>query len=129
MFNRLVVLIVEDHPGVMDSMERMIETWPSVDVLSASGFLDAAAWINRATRIDLLLCDVRLPGGMDGITVADLAVDAHPHVAVLLFSADAKSEIKGLRNRYSFLRKPFSRKDIIEHVDNAFMKLQDNQST
>lgn len=119
----LVVLIVEDHPGIMDSMERMIETWPNVDILSASGFLDAATWIHRASRIDLLMCDVRLPGGMDGVSVAELAVFTHPLIAILLFSADAASDIEGLTGRYGFIRKPFSRSDIVEHVDNAFMKL------
>lgn len=127
MLSRLVVLIVEDHPGIMDSMERMIETWPNVDVLSAKGFLDAAAWIHRANRIDLLLCDVRLPGGMNGVTVAELGVVTHPLMAVVLFSADAESDIDGLTERFSFLRKPFSREDIIEHVDNAFVRLQEAQ--
>lgn len=107
-------------------MERMIETWPNVDVLSAKGFLDAAAWIHRATRIDLLMCDVRLPGGMGGVTVAKLAVDKHPQIAVLLFSADAKSDIEGLTDRYSFIRKPFSRDEIVEHVDRAFVNLRTN---
>lgn len=128
MHSRLVVLIVEDHPGIMDSMERMIETWPNVDVLSASGFLDAARWIHRASRIDLLMCDVQLPGGMNGVSIAELALVTHPQLAILLFSADAASDIKGLTNRYSFIRKPFNRSDIVEHVDKAFMKLSGLQT-
>ena len=38
----LTVLIVEDHPGVRDSIERMVEQWPDVDIHSAENFVSAA---------------------------------------------------------------------------------------
>jgi DNA-binding NarL/FixJ family response regulator len=120
----LVVLIVEDHPAVLDSLKLFVESFPDVHILSADNFLSAAVWINAAKRIDLLLCDVLLPGAMDGIDVAEIAVNAHPDVAVVLLSADPMDEIEGLTYRYSFAQKPFGREAMTQHIDSAFLRLR-----
>jgi len=124
MNSRLVVLIVEDHPAVLDSLKLFVESFPDVEILSADSFTPAVAWINATPRIDLLLCDVLLPGAMDGLNVAEVAVDAHPNVAVVLLSADPQDEIEGLTDRYSFLQKPFGRDAVTQHIDNAFLRLR-----
>ena len=121
---RLVVLIVEDHPGVLDSLERLVERWPNVDILSADGSLAALKWIGLAPCIDLLLSDVCLPGEMTGVDIAAFAVITHPGIAVVLLSADAKSEIKGLVERYAFVRKPFGGDQLTAHIDKAFLGLR-----
>ena len=119
----LAILIVEDHPGVLDSIERMVEQWPHVDVFSAEGFIAAAVRINATERLDLLLSDIYFPGEMNGVDVADLAVKTHPEVAVVLFSADRRAEIPGMRDNYEFMQKPFDREQLMVHIDNAFSKL------
>jgi len=120
----LVVLIVEDHPGVRDSVERLVEQWPNVDILSAENFFSAAIWINAVDHLDIILSDVVLPGEMTGVDVADVAVATHPNVAVVLFSADHISEIKGMRETYGFIRKPFGIEQLTMHIDKAFLRLR-----
>ena len=117
---KLVVLIVEDHPAVRDSIERVVEQWPNVEILSADNFFSAAIWINALARLDLLLCDVCLPGQMNGIDVANVAVATHPSAAVVIFSADQRSDIENMRDSFSFIQKPFDSKQFIAHIDNAF---------
>lgn len=124
MGQRLTVLIVEDHPGVRDTLERMVETWANVDILSANTFLSAAVLIHSAQRLDLLICDVCLPGEMSGVDVAEVATATHLDVAVVMISADAKRDIGRLKNRYAFIRKPFGRNELIEHMDSAFVRLR-----
>ncbi|MBB6249000.1 response regulator [Rhodanobacter sp. A1T4] len=124
MNSQLVVLIVEDHPVVLDSLKFFVESFPNVQILSADSFVSAAVWINATKRIDLLLCDVLLPGAMDGIDVAEAAVNTHSDIAVVLLSADPMDEIKGLTDRYSFLQKPFGRDAITQHIDSAFLRLR-----
>lgn len=122
----LIVLVVEDRQKVVDlvdSLERLVEQWPNVDIHSAENFFTAAIWINSTQRIDLLLSDVLLPGEMSGIDIADLAVKTHPEVAVVLFSTDDCSGITGLRGKYEFVRKPFDREQLTVNIDNAFSKL------
>jgi len=124
MNSQLVVLIVEDHPAVLDSLKLFVESFPDVQILSADSFVSAAVWINATKRIDLLLCDVLLPGAMDGIDIAEVAVNTHSNIAVVLLSADPMDEIKGLTDRYSFLQKPFGREAITQHIDSAFLRLR-----
>jgi DNA-binding NtrC family response regulator len=124
MGRRLTVLIVEDHPGVRDTLERMVETWPNVDVLSANTFLSSAVLIHCAQQIDLLICDVCLPGEMSGVDVAEVATATHRDIAVVMISADAKVDVARMTSRYAFLRKPFDRDDLIEHMDRAFIQLK-----
>lgn len=122
MRNNLVVLIVENHPEVSDSLKLLVEDRPGVTVLSANGFLASAIWINSAQRIDLLLCEMHLTGEMDGVDVAQLAVKTHPACTVVLFSTAAASTIEGLSDRYSFIRRPFKQTDVTDHVDRAMAR-------
>lgn len=124
MSRRLTVLIVEDHAGVRDTLERMVETWPNVAVLSANTFLSAAVLIRSAQRLDLLICDVCLPGEMNGIDVAEVGTSMHQDLAVVMISADAQEDIERMKPRYAFIRKPFGRDDLIEHMDSAFTRLK-----
>jgi len=50
MNSRLVVLIVEDHPAVLDSLKLFVESFPDVEILSANSFTSAVAWINAYGR-------------------------------------------------------------------------------
>lgn len=122
MRNNLVVLIVEDHPEVSDSLKLLIENRPGVTLLSANGYLASAMWINSSQRVDLLLCEVRLSGEMDGVDVADLAVKTHPTCTVVLFSNAAASTIEGLSERYSYVQRPFAESEVTDHVDRALAR-------
>ena len=117
-----VVLIVEDHPEVSESLKLLVEGRPGVTVLSANGFLAAAIWINSAQRVDLLLCEVRLTGEMDGLDVAELAVKTHPTIAVVLFAAAAASAVERLCDRYCFVQRPFKQCEVTDHVDRAVVR-------
>jgi len=85
-----VVLVVEDEPDV-----RMVV----VEVLSELGFtvLEAADGrsglqiLESGTRIDLLLTDVGLPGGMNGRQLADAARQRRPELQVLFVTGYAES--------------------------------------
>lgn len=118
----LQVMIVEDHPGVLASMESMIESWHKVEITSAGDFTAAASWIKKLDQLDLLLCDACLPSDMDGPEVAKLALEVHPMVAVVMFSADLKSDIREMSDRYSFLQKPFGRDELFRQIDDAFVR-------
>jgi len=84
------VLVVEDEPDV-----RMI----IVEVLSDLGYTVHEAADGRSglqilgsgTRIDLLLTDVGLPGGMNGRQLADAARQQRPDLSVLFITGYAES--------------------------------------
>jgi signal transduction histidine kinase/CheY-like chemotaxis protein len=102
-----IVLVVEDEPPV-----RMIV----VDVLSDLGYTVLEAGDGRsglsilesASRIDLLVTDVGLPGGMNGRQLADASRRRRPGLKVLFITGYADSAVIGLLSRdMQVLTKPF----------------------
>jgi len=105
-----VVLVVEDEPAV-----RMIV----VDVLSDLGYAVLQAGDGRsglqilesAARVDLLLTDVGLPGGMNGRQLADVARQQRPDLKVLFVTGYAESVAVGdgrLEHGMQVMTKPFA---------------------
>jgi PAS domain S-box-containing protein len=105
---RPVVLIVEDEPLVRLSAVDMIEELGFV-VLEAEDAPEALAHIERGERIDILFCDVGLPG-VRGPELAKKATVLRPGLRVIFASGygDATEGVgAGL-----FLSKPYDREDL-----------------
>lgn len=118
----LVILIVEDHPAVSASLKLLVEHRAGVTVLSANGYLAAAIWINSAARIDLLLCEMRLAGEMDGADVAELAVKTHPLCTAVLFVNAVAPAHQPLHEQYQVVLRPFKQAEVMERIDRAVLR-------
>ncbi len=84
-------------------------------VLSASEGARALEIIEDAPRIDLILSDVMLPGGLLGPEVVQRAKQTRPELRVLFMSgyADAAARSSGLlAEGATVLSKPFRRYDL-----------------
>jgi signal transduction histidine kinase len=104
-----VILVIDDEPSI-----RMLIT----DVLSDTGYsvLEASDGpgglrvLQSAARIDLLITDVGLPGGMNGRQVADAARTLRPDLRVLFITGYAENALMGngnLEKGMHVLAKPF----------------------
>ncbi|SFV12451.1 PAS domain S-box-containing protein [Methylobacterium sp. 174MFSha1.1] len=104
------VLVVDDEPTV-----RMLVT----DILEDLGYTaieagDSAAGLKvlrSDVRIDLLVTDIGLPGGMNGRQMAEAARETRPDLKVLLITGYAETAILGngtLGPGMAVLTKPFS---------------------
>jgi PAS domain S-box-containing protein len=86
------VLVVDDEPTV-----RMLVTEVLTDLgYTAIEAADGAAGLkvlNSDLRIDLLITDVGLPGGMNGRQVADAARDVRPGLKVLFITGYAENAV------------------------------------
>ena len=104
-----VVLVVEDEPAV-----RMV----MIEVLSGLGctMLEAADGrsglevVESPTRIDLLVADVGLPGGMTGRQLADAARARRPDLKVLFVTGYAEAGAAGglMGGGMEVMAKPFA---------------------
>jgi CheY-like chemotaxis protein len=104
------VLIVDDEPTV-----RMLVT----DVLDDLGYTAVGAAdgtgglrvLQSDTRVDLLVTDVGLPGGMNGRQLADAARVGRPDLKVLFITGFAEAAVLGdghLEPGMAVLTKPFA---------------------
>ncbi len=112
------VLIVDDEPSV-----RMLVA----DVLSDLGYAAVEAEdgpsglrvLQEKRRIDLLVTDVGLPGGMNGRQVADAARSLRPDLAVLFITGYAENAAVGnghLDPGMAVLTKPFVVGDLARRI-------------
>lgn len=104
-----VVLVIDDEPTV-----RMLVA----EVLAESGYavIEAADGpaglriLESSSRIDLLITDVGLPGGMNGRQVADAARVHRPELKILFITGYAENAVIGngrLESGMFVLTKPF----------------------
>jgi CheY-like chemotaxis protein len=105
---RPVVLIVEDEPLVRLSAVDMIEELGFV-VLEAEDAPEALTHLKSGERIDILFCDVGLPG-MRGPELAKEAVALRPGLRVI-FASGYGDGAEGV-NGGLFLSKPYDREDL-----------------
>ena len=109
------VLVIEDEPTV-----RVLIT----DLLQENGYKPLAAAdgttglkiLQSEVRIDLLITDVGLPGGMNGRQIADAARVSRPDLKVLFITGYAENAAVGnghLEAGMAILTKPFVMADLV----------------
>lgn len=106
---RLTVLLVEDDADVGAIAESMLAELGH-EVVRAENAERALAALERGMRFDLLLTDVIMPGGMDGVELAKRATAKRPELAVLLTSGYVGEAVDLAVSDapWPFLRKPYS---------------------
>ena len=108
-----VVLVVEDDEMVRRLQLRMLASLHYRTLEAADGPAGLAI-LESDTRVDLLLTDIVLPGGMSGPALVDLARRRRPDLKVIFVSGYAPATIK---ERYDLssahvLGKPCTRSDL-----------------
>ena len=78
---------------------------------------EALEVIGDATKFDLLLSDIGLPGQMNGHELAGCAASARPGLKIVLMSAHADWALNGGvtdRNVSAFIRKPHRKAELVQ---------------
>jgi DNA-binding response OmpR family regulator len=103
------VLVVEDEDFIRQLVvELLIDQ--GFAVLSASHGADGLRQIESGRKVDLLLTDVGLPGGMNGRQLADAARMVRPGLRVLFMTGYAENAVVGdgsLESGMEVITKPF----------------------
>ncbi len=85
-----IVLVVDDEPTVRMLVTEVLEDLGYTAIEAVDG--DSGLKLLRSdTRIDLLVTDVGLPGGMNGRQLADAARVARPDLKVLFITGYAEN--------------------------------------
>jgi PAS domain S-box-containing protein len=104
------VLVVDDEPVVRMLVSEVVSDLGYAAIEAADG-QQAVAELQSAPRLDLLITDIGLPGGMNGRQVADAARRLRPDLAVLFITGYAEAAVIGgdqLDPGMQIMTKPFS---------------------
>jgi PAS domain S-box-containing protein len=114
----VAVLVVEDEDQVRELMVRALQT-AGCTVITASSGPEALASVEPATRLDLVVADVVMPGG-DGPEVVRLLRRTRPRLRALYVSGyAAQFRTSGSSSPDAephFLQKPFTLDEFIDAV-------------
>ncbi|WP_207553499.1 PAS domain S-box protein [Teichococcus deserti] len=104
------VLVVDDEPTVRMLVVEVLRELGYTAIEAADG-AEGLAVLQSPRRIDLLISDVGLPGGMNGRQMADAMRPHRPKLPVLFITGYAESSLAGgaaLEPGMQILTKPFA---------------------
>ena len=105
------VLVVDDDESVLETAKETVADL-GYRVLAAHDGPEALQILKGPDKIDLLFSDIVMPGGMNGIQLAEEARRLHPALKVLLtsgHSAAVLADNHGLPKAFPVLGKPYRR--------------------
>lgn len=80
------VLIIDDHPVVRSGMRTLLTASTCVEVVGEAATGDGGLARVGSTSPDVVLTDLRLGAGLDGVGVTRAVRAAHPDIAVLIIT-------------------------------------------
>ena len=115
-----VVLLVEDDDFIREIVaEFLAESGHAViQVADASQALEILR--ESAHKVDLLFTDVRMPGRIDGMQLAELVTAAWPEVKVLIASGHIRPSQAEIPVRSRFMPKPYTCSDMNRMIEALF---------
>ena len=116
------ILVVEDDARVRRLTISRLESL-GYDVLQAQDGPSALEILRSDAKIDLVLSDIVMPGGINGFQVADQALAVNPALRILLttgYASGANAEQAGSGKRHPLLRKPYSLSDLSDALRSLF---------
>ncbi|MBM0103398.1 response regulator [Steroidobacter sp. S1-65] len=117
----LRVLLAEDDASVATITETMLRNLGH-DVLRVENADQALSLLRSATTLDLLMSDVIMPGGMNGVELAREAATLRPGIKVLLCSGYAGESVDRAlaAGSWPFLRKPYLQDELAALLQRFF---------
>jgi DNA-binding NarL/FixJ family response regulator len=115
------VLLADDHPVVLDGLQRFLERAAHVQVVDTASSLTAALEVVGRRRVDVLVADVNMPG-MDGVeTVRELSRrHGFPHIVIFSMLDEDRFALDLLRaGAKAYLSKARSPQELLEAIYKA----------
>ena len=117
--DQIVVLVADDEPQIRNLVSAVLRSqgWAVLSVANAAGALRLSR--NRALRIDILVTDVDLGEGMDGLALAERMRRERANLGVLIVSGTPQWSVVAAGKGLPFLAKPFTLPALTERVHEA----------
>jgi PAS domain S-box-containing protein len=112
------VLLAEDQADVRELARRVLER-AGYQVIPVSSAREALLVAEGSAMIDIVITDVVMPGGMNGVELGDRLSRSRPSLPVLYISGyadDIRFQGKALSAKLPFLGKPFPPSELLARV-------------
>ncbi|MDM0108823.1 PAS domain-containing protein [Variovorax sp. J22R24] len=116
--NGETIVLIDDEPAIRMLVSDVLSE-AGYEVLAAGTGAEGMRLIDGRCRVDLLITDVGLPGGMNGRQVADAVRTTRPALKVLFITGYAENAVIGdghLAPRMDLMTKPFELIDLAAKV-------------
>ena len=113
--NPIQVLVVEDESIVRLHMVSDLEL-AGFSVTEARNADEAILILEQRPDIDAVFSDVRMPGGMDGIDLANLITQRWPDKQILMTSGAGGLMSDKLPLRTKFVAKPYEPRQVVAAI-------------
>jgi CheY-like chemotaxis protein len=110
-----VILIVEDEALVRLSAAGMLAD-AGFRTIEAANSDEALELLNADSDVQLLFTDVRMPGAMDGLSLARQVRDRWPHIGIMVTSSRSTLRFDELPAGSRFEQKPYSPATVVRHA-------------
>jgi DNA-binding NarL/FixJ family response regulator len=87
------VLIVEDDKEIRNSFLLIVNSSEQFSVINAYGSCEEAIKHINHDKPDIILMDIELPGGMNGIQGTKTIKDKHPHIDIIMVTVYEDSDL------------------------------------
>jgi CheY-like chemotaxis protein len=109
------ILVVEDNEDVRELAETVLAS-AGYAVVSAPSGEQALSVLDEGAEIDLVFTDVMMPGGMNGLQLADQLRARRPGTPILV-TTGYMDELPAARGqRFDILGKPYRQEDLLARV-------------
>jgi DNA-binding NtrC family response regulator len=119
----LSVLVIDDEQDFLDTLVNRLKK-RKIDTTGVKSGEEALELMEQR-QFDVVILDVKMPGGMDGIQTLREIKKKQPLVEVLLLTGHASVEtsIEGMKlGAFDYLLKPVKLEDLLPKLEQAFEK-------
>ena len=124
---RLSILLTEDNKSVATVTEAMLKNLGHV-VTHAENAAEALKILHSQQQLDLLLSDIVMPGGMNGLELAHEAAAIRPGLPILLSSgyAGEAADRAIAQGAWPFLKKPYLQDELAAQLQRLAQQVEEN---
>jgi CheY-like chemotaxis protein len=113
--NQPSVLVAEDEPIILAGVVLELEA-AGFAVISAHDAQDALRKFEDHPEVTALFADIRMPGPLDGLSLANIVSRLRPSVQLILTSGGKKPVPRKMPLGASFLPKPYNSMSLAELI-------------
>ncbi|HEY3760365.1 MAG TPA: response regulator [Verrucomicrobiae bacterium] len=117
------ILLVEDEAAVRDTAEKVLKRLGCQTIVAQDGPQALELWAQHRDKIDLLLTDMVMPGGLSGQDLAARILQEEPGLPVIYSTGySAGFSNNNLPNSECVLLKPYDVSSLIDAINKALSK-------